>query len=226
MTHACPRTPLGAQVGALVLLWLVVRTTGLAAAPLSLALVQGALAVPLAAVLRSDRWWLALHLVFAPAIVLAMRVEAPAWIYLLPLCALLLVYGTSFRSQVPLFLSNRRTVERFAAWLGARGGQRILDAGSGTGSFSLRLARLRRDCRWRAASRPSCRRGSAACRAQPAERAAMARRFLATGFRRLRCGVCVPVAGTDAGAVAEGRGGNAAAVLAGQQQLSGAGARG
>lgn len=137
---------LGAQVGALVLLWLVVRTTGLAAAPLSLALVQGALAVPLAAVLRSDRWWLPLHLVFAPAIVLAMRVEAPAWIYLLPLCALLLVYGTSFRSQVPLFLSNRRTVERFAAWLGARGGQRILDAGSGTGSFSLRLARLRRDC--------------------------------------------------------------------------------
>ncbi len=136
---------LGAQLGALLLLLLLVRATGLAAAPLALAFMQGVLAATLAAALRSDRWWLILQLCFAPALVLAMRIDAPAWAWVLPLSALLLVYGSSFRSQVPLFLSNRHTVERFAAWLG-HGGLQVLDAGSGTGSFSLRLAQLRRDC--------------------------------------------------------------------------------
>jgi SAM-dependent methyltransferase len=137
---------LGAQVGALAALLLLVRLSGFSASPLSLAFVQGLLAAALAATLRSDRWWLALHLLFAPALVLALRIDAPAWAWVLPLGALLLVYGSSFRSQVPLFLSNRRTVERFAAWLDDTPGLRVLDAGSGTGSFSLRLARLRRDC--------------------------------------------------------------------------------
>jgi SAM-dependent methyltransferase len=136
---------LGAQLGALVLLGLLVRLTGLAAASLLLSLIQGVFAALLAALLRSDRWWLLLHLAFGPAVILALRIDAPAWMYVLPLCVLLLVYGSSFRSQVPLFLSNRRTVECFAAWLERRG-LRILDAGSGTGSFSLLLARLRRDC--------------------------------------------------------------------------------
>jgi len=137
---------LAAQLGALLALLLLVRFGGMPAAPLSMAFVQAGLAVLLASLLRSDRWWLPLHLCFAPAMVLAVRISAPAWLYFLPLCALLLVYGSSFRSQVPLFLSNRRTVERFAAWLDGRSGQRILDAGSGTGSFSLLLGRLRRDC--------------------------------------------------------------------------------
>lgn len=137
---------LAAQCGALVLLLLLMHVTGLSAAPLWLACVQGVCAVLLAVLLRSDRWWLPLHLCFAPAVVLALRADAPGWMYALPLVALLLVYGSTFRTQVPLFLSNRRTVERFAAWLEDRGRLRILDAGSAAGRFSLLLARLRRDC--------------------------------------------------------------------------------
>lgn len=135
---------LGAQLGALVLLLTAMRGLALSASPLALASMQGLLAATLALLLRSDRWWLLLHLAFAPALVLASRLDAPAWMYVLPFGALLLVYGSSFRSQVPLFLSNRLTAERFAGWLA--GGLQVLDAGSGTGGFSLRLARLRPDC--------------------------------------------------------------------------------
>lgn len=138
---------LGAQLGAMLLLLLALWLGWAPAQPLGQAVLQGAFAAGLAVVARSDRWWWPLQLAFAPALVLAQRVQLPAWSYLLPLCALLLVYGTSFRSQVPLFLSNNATVRRFGEWLPAGKAWRVLDAGSGTGTFVAALARLRPDCR-------------------------------------------------------------------------------
>lgn len=138
---------MGAQLGGLALLLLALRLGWAPAAPLAQALLQGSVAALLAAWWRSDRWWWVLHLAFAPALVLAQRAHWPAWSWLLPLCLLLLIYGASFRSQVPLFLSNRRTVRRFSDWLPAGTPWRVLDAGSGTGTFVAELARLRPECR-------------------------------------------------------------------------------
>ncbi len=130
-----------AQIGSVVLLLLIIRITGLDPEPLALAAMQAVLAATLAALMRSDRWWLLLHLCFVPAIVLTLRIGAPAWAYVLLLGVLLLTYGAIFRSQVPLFLSNRATVERLALWLEDRAAKHILDVGSGTGRFVLLLAR-------------------------------------------------------------------------------------
>ena len=111
----------------------------------SLACLQGALAATTAFVLGAPRWWIAIHMGFTPAIVLASLSGLPTWIYGTLFLALSLIYWSSFRTQVPLFLSNRITVHRLASQLPDRPGLRVLDAGSGTGSFVRQLARLRPD---------------------------------------------------------------------------------
>ncbi|WP_332673017.1 hypothetical protein [Aromatoleum sp.] len=64
-------------------------------------------ATVVAAALRSARWWLPIHLAFAPLLVLAGKLGvAPGW-YLVGFTVLLAVYWSSFRTQVPLYLSSR-----------------------------------------------------------------------------------------------------------------------
>lgn len=113
-----------------------------------LAGVQIVTAVATAAALRSARWWLPIHLGFAPLLILAGRLGiAPGW-YLAAFALLLAIYWTSFRTQVPLYLSNRATVAAVAALLPADRPVHLLDLGSGTGSLLRPLARLRPDCRF------------------------------------------------------------------------------
>ncbi|WP_338088531.1 class I SAM-dependent methyltransferase [Niveibacterium umoris] len=111
---------------------------------LALAGLQGIFAALAAALMRADRWWLPLHLVFLPTVLLASGLGLPRWLWALAFVLLALVYWTSFRTQVPLFLSNRRTVATLADALPA-GPLKVLDIGSGTGSFVRAFARLRPD---------------------------------------------------------------------------------
>lgn len=112
------------------------------------ALAQGLLAASAAVLLRADRWWLQIHLLFAPAIVLALRLEIPPVWYLAAFLLLALVYWTSFRSQVPLYLSNRRTMDAVLALLPRDRPAEVIDLGSGGGGLLRRLAASRPDCRF------------------------------------------------------------------------------
>lgn len=133
-----------AQLGSLALLFAIGRSGNLSfASPLALSLLQGAIAAFFAAGLRSARWWIFIHLAFMPCVVLAMKSALPPWVYLAGFAVLSLVYWSSFRTQVPLFLSNKLTVHRLADWLPDISALRVLDIGSGTGSLVRRLARLR-----------------------------------------------------------------------------------
>lgn len=135
-----------AQFGSVALLFIVGRNGGLPfATPLALAVLQGAIAAFFAAGLRSARWWIGIHLAFMPCVVVAAASSLPPWLYLAGFASLALVYWSSFRTQVPLFLSNKITVHRLAAWLPDDIPLRVLDVGSGTGSLVKRLARMRPD---------------------------------------------------------------------------------
>jgi len=112
------------------------------------ALGQGALAATAATLLRSDRWWLPIHLLFAPAIVLALRLALPPAWYLAAFLLLALMYWTSFRTQVPLYLSNRRTMDAVLALLPPDRPAAVIDLGSGSGGLLRRLATSRPDCRF------------------------------------------------------------------------------
>lgn len=105
---------------------------------------QGLLAAAAAHLLRSERWWLAAHALFTPLVWLASHWSiSPVW-YLGAFLLLAGFYWTSFRTRVPLFLSNPATVDALDRLLPDRSIQ-LLDAGAGTGSALRPLARRRPD---------------------------------------------------------------------------------
>lgn len=106
---------------------------------------QAVTAAAAAAVLRSARWWLPIHLAFLPLAVMTQRLGvSPGW-YLAAFTLLVLVYWSSFRTQVPLYLSNRTTAAALATLL-PHGPARVLDIGAGTGALLRPLAQTRPDC--------------------------------------------------------------------------------
>lgn len=111
---------------------------------LALAAIQGSFAATLAFASRSASWWIFIHLFFMPAIALIRLAGMPSWFWATAFIALMLVYWTCFVTRVPLFLSNTKTTAELAQALPC-GPLRVLDIGSGTGSFVREFARLRPD---------------------------------------------------------------------------------
>lgn len=95
--------------------------------------------------LEAPRWWLAIHLGFAPLVVLASRLAiAPGW-YLAGFVTLLLVFWRTDKSRVPLYLSSSATAQAVAELLPA-GTCHVIDLGCGDGRLLKALARSRPDC--------------------------------------------------------------------------------
>lgn len=139
---------LAAQLAGLLTAFVLGRSGMLPAGLWPLVATQAIAATLTAAVLGSARWWLVIHLAFLPLLVAAQRLDLPPQGYLLAFIALAAFYWSGFRTQAPLFLTNRRTVEAMARLLPADRSLRVLDIGSGTGSLLRPLARRRPDSRF------------------------------------------------------------------------------
>lgn len=109
------------------------------------ALIQAALATLLAHYFSMARWWLAIHLVFLPALVLTFSMSLPPWLFLAGFALLFLVHGATYRTQVPTHLSRRAAIETVANLLPPRPGLRCIDLGCGFGGVLSALAQRRRD---------------------------------------------------------------------------------
>lgn len=112
---------------------------------LPLAAIQGALAAGIGVLLKSGRWWIAIHLAFSPALVAALRLDMPPAVPLAVLAGLTFVFWTTFRGEVPLFLSSRAAADALLALLPPRPGLRVIDLGAGTGGLLRQLAQARPD---------------------------------------------------------------------------------
>lgn len=134
-----------AQVAGWIVALALVRSGALPTGLWPLIGTQALAAMGSALALRSARWWLPIHLVFTPAAVIANGLDiAPGW-YLAAFLVLMTIYWTSFRTQVPLFLTNRTTAGAVASLLPQGRPIRLLDIGSGTGSLLRHLAQIRPD---------------------------------------------------------------------------------
>jgi hypothetical protein len=110
---------------------------------LPLAAVQGVLAAGIGTLLRSERWWIGIHLVFSPALLAALRLDLPPAVPLAVLAGLTFVFWTTFRGEVPLFLSSRAAADALLGMLPKRPGLQIIDLGAGTGALLRQLAQAR-----------------------------------------------------------------------------------
>lgn len=104
-----------------------------------LALVQGAIAAALSLLWRQPAWWPPLHVGFLPAILLALQARVPAGIYLAAFLLLVLFYWSTFRTRVPLYLSDRRAWQALTPLLPEAQAFRFIDLGSGLGDVPFYL---------------------------------------------------------------------------------------
>lgn len=133
-----------AQLLALALVLLLPGAMAQLGLPLmGIALMQGTLAAGFGHLLRLPLWWLPINLMFLPAtLVLLNSGVMPQW-YSAAFAVLALLFWTTFRTRVPLYLSSAQACARLLDLVPDRGAARVLDLGCGFGGLLVRGARAR-----------------------------------------------------------------------------------
>lgn len=104
-------------------------------------LTQALLAALFSVILRHPRWWLPMHLAFFPALMGVSQLHLPRYGFGLAFMALALVYWSTFRSRVPLYLTHQSSLATLTEWVALQQPQAFADAGCGTGTVLVSLAR-------------------------------------------------------------------------------------
>ncbi|WP_020654188.1 class I SAM-dependent methyltransferase [Massilia niastensis] len=111
------------------------------------ALAQGIFAAALTWWRGLAAWWRAIQFVFPLALLGARQVAIPPAVFLGLFLFLLLLYWSTFRTQVPYYPSGRKVWEAVAALLPQGRALDVIDIGSGLGGLVLDLQRRRPDAR-------------------------------------------------------------------------------
>ena len=139
------------QLGAVIFSALLVRLFDLHFNSLIFALLCGVFATVFSYLTGLARWWLLMQFLFAPALVLMLSLDIPPTIFLAAFLLMLLVYWSTFRTQVPLYLSSRKIWQALEKQLPQTGHNepisdfRFIDLGSGLGGVLTHLAKTRPD---------------------------------------------------------------------------------
>ena len=119
--------------------------------PSVIALLCGALAAAFSRIVGLARWWLLIQLLFVPALMLMLSLKLPPNFFLVAFLILLAVYWSTFRTQVPLYLSSRRIWQAMELLLPTTTPDKnftFMDLGSGIGGVLTHLAGVRADGRY------------------------------------------------------------------------------
>jgi hypothetical protein len=138
------------QAAAFIFAILLVRITSLQLSPLVFALLCGTVATLLSHLAGLARWWLLIQLLFIPALVAMLFLHLPPTLYLVIFLLMLVVYWSTFRTQVPLYLSSSKIGQAMELLLPLSVGMEVkkqnfsfMDLGSGLGGLLTHLARVR-----------------------------------------------------------------------------------
>lgn len=111
--------------------------------PMDWALLQGVVAAALGYGLRMEVWWIPIHGLFVPGLVLALAFELPPQYALVLFCLLGSVYWGVCGNRVPLFLSSPGAARAVAELLPRDRSFAFLDLGCGLGGVLAHAARAR-----------------------------------------------------------------------------------
>lgn len=112
---------------------------------LTVAVVQGLLAALLTWKLALAGWWRPIQLLFPLAVLAALALQLPSWLFGAAFLLLLGWYWSTFRTQVPYYPSGPAVWDALRQLLPADRAPRVIDIGSGLGGLVLYLSRVRPD---------------------------------------------------------------------------------
>lgn len=136
------------QCVSMPLTWLTIYLLARLHAPLNAytaALLQGGWAALLTWRCGLARWWRWIQLLFPLALLLALALQLPSWLFLLAFLLSLGWYWSTFRTQVPYYPSTPAVWDAVRQVLPPDQPLRMIDIGSGLGGMVLYLARQRPD---------------------------------------------------------------------------------
>lgn len=129
------------QLAAFALAALTLRLLAFQLPPLLFGLYCGTLAAMFSHFAGLARWWLFIQFAFAPALVLMLALNIPPGFFLAAFLVMLVVYWSTFRSQVPLYLSSDKVWHALETKLPAGQPFTFVDLGSGMGGVLTHLAK-------------------------------------------------------------------------------------
>ena len=110
---------------------------------LTAALAQGALAALITHKLGLASWWRPIQLLFPLAVLTALALHLPSWLWALLFLLLSGLYWSTFRTQVPYYPSRAAVWDAVRQLLPEDQPLHVIDIGSGLGGAVLYWARLR-----------------------------------------------------------------------------------
>jgi SAM-dependent methyltransferase len=111
------------------------------------AILQGVFAAALTWRWRLAPWWIGICLLFPLALHGANGLDLPPWLFLAVFLFMLVVYWSTFRTQVPYYPSGKTAWQAVAEQLPQGRAVSVVDIGSGLGGLVLDLARRRPELR-------------------------------------------------------------------------------
>jgi hypothetical protein len=107
------------------------------------AVLQGLTAATISYQLKMPIWWLPIHLVFTPALVATLALAlSPLW-FLGAFLVIALIFGKTYQTQVPLYLSSQAAARTLASLLPNEKNFSFIDLGCGCGGLLNNLSKIR-----------------------------------------------------------------------------------
>lgn len=122
----------------------VLGMAGVALPSVALGAATGLYGAALGRLARLDPWWMVIQFLFPIGIMAAQGTPVPSWVWLAVFLALVAVYWSTFRTQVPLYLSSTKVRHALVPLL-PPGPFSFMDVGSGVGGVLTDLSAFRAD---------------------------------------------------------------------------------
>lgn len=126
-----------------LLAWVLPAYAGIHLSIAVAALMQGVFAAMLVYVIRLAPWWFPIQFFFPIAVVVSAAVQLPPLLYFVAFFLFLVLFWSTFRTQVPFYPSNSAVWHAVEELLPKGRPLRIIDVGSGFGGMVIYLARMR-----------------------------------------------------------------------------------
>ena len=106
------------------------------------AMLQGALAALMSFRCRMATWWIVIHLLFMPTLTATLALSLPPLWFFIVFLSLILIYGKTYQTQVPLYLSSQEVTKALSALLPKQHNFSFIDLGCGCGGLLKNLSQV------------------------------------------------------------------------------------